>query len=314
MELIWIKRFKLYIIYQNIEIPPQETSIFSFSKLKSSVISVIIPTYNRAGFLEHAMRSVFDQTMPCGELIIVDDGSTDETRHCVDRLSAQAPIPVIFIYQKNRGAAAARNTGIRAARGELISFLDSDDRFVPEKLAIQSRAMGEHPQYLISHTREIWYRHGTILNQKNKHRPSHGKIFEACLKMCVVGMSTILARRELFTRYGMFDESLPCCEDYDLWLRVSAAERFLLIDRPLTLKDGGRRDQLSVIHRMGMDRYRIKAIAHLLDQASLTRRQHRLALAELQRKCGIYGKGCVKHGREEEGGRYLNLPLKYCEL
>ncbi len=129
--------------------------------------------------------------------------------------------------------------------------------------------------------------------------------------MCMVGMSTVMVRKELFDRYGMFDESLPCCEDYDFWLRVSVREKFLLLDRPLTLKDGGRRDQLSTIHRLGMDQYRIRSIAGLLDRTPLDAWQYELALAELERKCGIYGNGCIKHGRVAAGRACLDLPLKY---
>ncbi len=275
------------------------------------MISVIIPAYNRALFLEQSIRSVVAQTRACGELIVVDDGSTDDTRLRVAGFAAQTAIPLLYIHQDNQGAAAARNTGIKAAHGELLAFLDSDDRFVPAKLALQFKAMRDEPQYLISHTRETWYRRGQILRQKKKHQPLHGEIFKDCLKMCMVGMSTVMVRKELFERYGMFDESLPCCEDYDFWLRVSVREKFLLLDRPLTLKDGGRRDQLSTIHRLGMDQYRIRSLVRLLDSAPLDGRQYELAVAELARKCGIYGNGCIKHGRVAKGRACLDLPLKY---
>lgn len=277
----------------------------------SGVISVIIPTYNRALFIERSIRSVAEQTRACGELIVVDDGSTDDTRLRVAACAAQTDIPVRYIHQDNQGAAAARNTGIKAARGDLLAFLDSDDRFVPEKLARQFEAMRDEPQYLVSHTRETWYRHGRILRQKKKHQPPYGEIFKACLKMCMVGMSTVMVRKELFDRYGMFDESLPCCEDYDFWLRVSAHEKFLLLDRPLTLKDGGRRDQLSAIYRLGMDQYRIRSLVLLLDRTPLAAWQYELAVAELERKCEIYGNGCIKHGRLAAGRACLDLPLKY---
>jgi len=130
------------------------------------VISVIIPAYNRALFLEQSIRSVVAQTRACGELIVVDDGSTDDTRLRVAGFAAQTAIPLLYIHQDNQGAAAARNTGIKAAHGELLAFLDSDDRFVPAKLALQFKAMRDEPQYLISHTRETWYRRGQILRQK----------------------------------------------------------------------------------------------------------------------------------------------------
>ncbi|MCW5210745.1 glycosyltransferase family 2 protein, partial [Desulfobulbus sp. N3] len=159
--------------------------------------------------------------------------------------------------------------------------------------------------------RELWYRQGMQVNQKKKHAPPHGEIFNRALQMCVVGMSTVMVRRELFTRYGLFAEDMLCCEDYDLWLRVSRKEKFLLVDEALTLKNGGRADQLSVIHRLGMDTWRIRSLCRLLERAQLSSEQHAQALAELERKCIIYGKGCIKHGRSEEGQRYLVLPEQF---
>jgi glycosyltransferase involved in cell wall biosynthesis len=275
------------------------------------LITAIIPTYNRAARLERAIASVIAQSQPCDELIVVDDGSTDATSSLVERLAASATIPIRLLRQENRGAAAARNYGIRMAKGRLLAFLDSDDWWQPHKLALQTAAMQAHPHILISHTREIWFRHGQQVNQKKKHDPPAGDIFAASLPMCVVGMSTVMARRELFDRYGMFAESLPCCEDYDLWLRVGSRESFLLVPEALTGKNGGRPDQLSAIHRLGMDVYRIQALCRLIDAGGLSADQRRAAIDELMRKCHIYGQGCIKHGRAEEGQGYLDLAARY---
>ncbi|ADW17268.1 glycosyl transferase family 2 [Desulfobulbus propionicus DSM 2032] len=275
------------------------------------LISVIIPTYNRAWCLERAIGSVLAQQRACTELIVVDDGSTDDTAALVARLASDAPIPIRLLVQDNRGAAAARNLGISQARGALLAFLDADDWWLPRKLALQAAAMEAAPETLVSHTREIWFRHGQRVNQKKKHDPPHGDIFAASLGMCVVGMSTVMVRRQLFDRYGLFDATLPCCEDYDLWLRVGCREAFFLVPESLTGKDGGRPDQLSVIHRMGMDRYRIRSLDTLIASGVLTPAQHRAAVAELARKCTIYGQGCIKHGRPEEGRRYLELADRY---
>ena len=275
------------------------------------MISVILPTYNRTAYLERAIGSVLAQRQGCGELIVVDDGSTDDTCALVERLAAAAAVPIRLIRQANRGAAAARNLGIRRARGNLLAFLDSDDWWLPDKLAVQAAAMTARPEVLISHTREIWFRRGQRVNQKKKHDPPAGDIFAASLGMCVVGMSTVMARPELFARYGLFDEALPCCEDYDLWLRVGCKEPFLLVPEPLTGKDGGRPDQLSVIHRLGMDVFRIRSLCNLLEADVLDSDQRHRAVAELARKCLIYGQGCIKHGRPGEGGRYLALAQYY---
>ncbi|NLX18900.1 MAG: glycosyltransferase family 2 protein [Desulfobulbus sp.] len=279
--------------------------------IASMLITVVIPTYNRAGYLERAIGSVLSQSFSCSELIVVDDGSTDDTAGLVSRLAADARVPLRFFRQENQGAASARNLGITMARNRLIAFLDSDDWWLPEKLAVQAAAMRNAPHILISHTKEIWFRCGQRVNQKKKHDPPHGDIFFRSLMMCVVGMSTVLVRREFFDRYGLFDESLPCCEDYDLWLRAGSREPFLLVPAALTCKNGGRSDQLSKIHSVGMDVFRIRSLCRLLQSGVLTADQRAAAVLELIRKCHIYGRGCIKHGRVEEGQRYLDLAAFY---
>lgn len=270
-------------------------------------VSVIIPTYNRAVFLARAIDSVLSQSYPNFELIVVDDGSTDETQ----ALLASYGENLTVLRQENRGPASARNVGIRAARHPLLAFLDSDDQFTPDKLAQQVAAMEAQPDLLISHTQETWFRNGRHLNQKKRHAKEGGDIFARSLQLCVVGMSTVMARRELFDRIGLFDESFPCCEDYELWLRASIRHHFLLVDMPLTIKHGGREDQVSVQFGVGMDRFRIRALENLLVDVSLTPDHLRLAREELVRKAGIYGNGCFKHGQNEEGKRCLALVSKY---
>ncbi len=275
------------------------------------MISIVIPTYNRAYCLGRAIESVMAQTKQPDELIIVDDGSTDDTHEIVKQLTPKATFPIHLLRTTNKGAAAARNVGIRYASGDILCFLDSDDWWDKQKIEMQLEKMLGNPDTIISHTKEVWFRKGKRVNQKKKHTPGNGFIFSACLKMCVVGMSTVMVKRDFFDRYGLFDESLPCCEDYDLWLRAAHEQPFLLVDHALTLKEGGRADQLSVLHRMGMDRYRIQSLCNLLERDALSDKQYQKTLVELRRKCTIYGKGCIKHGREKEGRRYLSLQEKY---
>jgi glycosyltransferase involved in cell wall biosynthesis len=267
-------------------------------------VSVIIPTYNRAKRLRKAVDSVLAQSHQDFELIVVDDGSDDNTAELIENHSSD----IVYIRQENRGPAAARNRGIEKARYNLLAFLDSDDWFAENKLKIQIEAMRQKPSYLISHTDEIWYRNGRILNQKLKHKKYSDDIFAQSLELCAVGMSTVMIRKEVFERYGFFDEEYPCCEDYEFWLRISAEEKFLLVEKPLTLKDGGRADQVSTIYRTGMDKFRIQAIMKILASGRLTEDRIGIARRELARKCRIYGTGCIKHGRAEEGKYYLNLP------
>ncbi len=269
-------------------------------------ISVVIPVYNREKFIGNAIQSVLEQTMKPAEIIVVDDGSEDFTSTVVmEKMRENCSIR--YIYQKNMGPSAARNTGIKAAEGEYIAFLDSDDEWNRKKLEIQGNKLAANPGSLISHTGERWLRRGEHLNQKKKHAPGDGDIFHRCLSMCVVGMSTVMAHRSLFDKYGYFDEKLRCCEDYDLWLRVSLKEVFLLVDQPLTTKNGGRQDQVSFKYRVGMDRFRIYALEKLIKAGNITCHgdKKEAITKEFIKKCTLYGNGCLKHGKTEEGRRYL---------
>lgn len=270
---------------------------------KMSSVSVIIPCWNRAAFLDKAIASVLGQSYADFELLVVDDGSSDNTPTLLAGYGAKIKV----IWQARGGPSAARNAGIRQARGEFIAFLDSDDWWHRDKLAEQVKAMRAAPSYMISHTDEIWYRRGVLLPQKKKHLRPHGHIFANCLPICCVGMSTVMVRRDFFSQVGLFAEDLPCCEDYDLWLRAAVRLPFLKIDKALTCKEGGRDDQVSQHYRQGMDRFRIKAMGKLWSDPYLTTSQRQLLLAELSRKCRIYGNGCRKHGKEDEARYYLNF-------
>ncbi len=272
-------------------------------------VSVIIPTYNRAKYLQRAMLSVCLQKNFKGEIIIVDDGSTDSTKEVVEGMKCS--FPIIYRYIENCGPAGARNFGVELSSYQFLAFLDSDDHWKKNKLTKQLSLMEQNPIYNICHTGEKWLRKGEHLNQKNIHIPRHGDIFDHCLRLCAVGMSTVLMKRWLFEEVGGFDVSLPCCEDYDLWLRISCKYPFLLVPDPLTIKEGGRADQVSSKHRIGMDKYRIYAILKLLDEKVLNHEQHSKAIIMLNKKCQVYGKGCIKHGRIDEGEYYLGVADKY---
>lgn len=270
-------------------------------------ISVIIPTYNRESFLEHALESVYGQTRPCDEIIVIDDGSIDHTKDCVKMYSDRLSIPVRYHYQKNKGPAAARNRGVAMAEFSHLAFLDSDDHWQKNKLELQYAAFMKEPKMMISHTKERWFRRGIHLNQKKNHQPMNGDIFKQCLKLCAVGMSTVMVKKELFTHIGLFNETMRCCEDYDFWLRVSSRYQFMLLNKPLTIKEGGREDQVSYQYRVGMDKLRIGAILNILKEQVLSIAQTKWALEELHKKCMVYGRGCVKHRRPKEGKKYIQV-------
>ncbi len=265
--------------------------------------SVIIPTYNRFNFLKTAIDSVLRQTYNNFQLTVIDDGSKDGTDKLIHTYKDSR---LKYIYQDNLGVSSARNRGISESTGEYIAFLDSDDRWVPEKLEEIENATKEHPGYFVYHTQEKWFRNGKHLNHMKKHFKQNGYIFDGCLKLCKVSISTAVVKRELFKTIGVFDENMPVCEDYDFWLRVSVKYPVYLIDKTLTLKEGGHAGQLSGKYR-GMDRFRIKSICKLMDTGNLDEEKTSRAFEELKRKCKIYANGCYKRGKKQEGDRYINI-------
>ncbi|MCG6899247.1 MAG: glycosyltransferase [Gammaproteobacteria bacterium] len=270
-------------------------------------ISVIIPTWNRARRLARALQSVFAQRLLPAEVIVVDDGSTDDTHRLVHRQFPEAR----YLYQPHNGVSSARNTGIHAATGDWIALLDSDDRWQPEKLALQAQSVQAHPEYKICHCDEIWIRNGLRVNPMKKHAKRGGNIFRHCLPLCVISPSAVMIQRDLFAEVGLFDERLPACEDYDLWLRICARYPVLYIDKPLLIKEGGHSDQLSR-HHWGMDRFRIHALEKILASNTLDAANHAAALATLMEKLAIVIKGAVKHGNHELLESYREKQQRYC--
>ncbi|MBA4393605.1 MAG: glycosyl transferase [Desulfobacca sp.] len=268
----------------------------------SPLVSIVIPTCNRASLLLEAIDSVFNQTFEDFELIIIDDGSTDETAATLGKISR----PFLYRFQENQGVSSARNHGLLLAQGKWIAFLDSDDLWLPKKLETQLEFFSQNPGALLCQTEEIWIRNGRRVNPQKKHQKFSGDIFAPSLKLCLVSPSAVMIRRDLFDRVGSFDEALPACEDYDLWLRISSQFPIYLINQPMVIKRGGHPDQLS---RMtpALDRFRIQALIKLLHSGTLTARQYTKAFQELETKCRIYGQGCLKRGKAEEGQTTLDL-------
>jgi glycosyltransferase involved in cell wall biosynthesis len=269
--------------------------------VKSPQVSVVIPTFNRAWCLREALDSVLAQDFRGFELIVVDDGSTDDTPQMLGAYGES----IRLLRQENRGVSAARNAGVAAAQGDLIAFLDSDDIWLPGKLARQVEFFRRHPEALICQTEERWVKNGRRVNPGRRHRKRGGMIFEPSLELCLVSPSAVMLRRELLSRVGLFDERLPACEDYDLWLRVSCRFPIELIETPLIIKRGGHADQLS--RAWGLDKYRVESIAKLISSGILPPDPHRAAAAVLKRKCRVYAVGCRKRGRNAEADHYERL-------
>lgn len=274
------------------------------------LVSVVIPTFNRRDFLTDALDSVLAQTYPRTEVMVIDDGSTDGTGA---RVTERFPA-VRYQWQENRGPSAARNHGCRLAQGEWVAFLDSDDRWQPRKLERQMGFLLENPRYEACYTDEIWIRRGVRVNPRNIHRKYSGWIFPHALPLCTISPSSILLKRSLLQSLapgpgdGPFDESLPVCEDYDLWLRLCARHPVYFLEEKLIVKQGGHADQLST-RDWGNDRYRVRALRKVVEDRSswFSDGQKNLAAGELAAKCRVLAQGFHKRGKTAEAALYTDL-------
>jgi GT2 family glycosyltransferase len=271
----------------------------------SPVVSVIIPTFNRWPLVGEALESVFAQSYSDFELIVVDDGSTDDTQQELAKFRSR-----LRLFVKARGGvAAARNFGVSRAAGRYVAFLDSDDLWRPKKLEMQTAFMEKDPAVQICQTEEIWLRHGVRVNPRSRHQKPSGDIFIASLQLCLVSPSAVMMTKELFWRFGGFDERFPVCEDYDLWLRIAVEHRVPLIASPLTIKRGGHADQLSR-STWAIDRYRVAALQKLL-RSNLQGTRRARALAVLRSKVAILAQGARKRGKEQEANEYEAMTAEF---
>ena len=268
-------------------------------------VGVVVPTFNRAHTLGRALESVLAQTLRPRQIVVVDDGSTDATAE----LLAKYP-DVICLRQENRGVSAARNLGIRHCGCDWIALLDSDDEWLPEKLRGQFEALADNPGHRLIHCDEIWIRNGRRVNPADRHRKRGGWIFEYCLPLCVVSPSAAVIEKSLLEEAGGFNERLPACEDYDLWLRICSRFPVLYVDRPLLRKYGGHDDQLSRRH-WGMDRFRVQALRDLLAAGNLSVSDRQAALASLRDKCRILTSGARKRGNSDIVTQYEDLLAQF---
>ena len=263
-------------------------------------ISVIIPTYNRCDLLKRAINSVIKQTITPKEIIIVDNGSTDQTYQMVSSLFPE----INYFIEKKRGVSAARNKGILESKSKWIAFLDSDDAWKPTKLEKQMEfSIFNQDKYRIIHTDETWYRNKKFLNQLKKHKKSGGNIFKNSLQLCCISPSSVVLKKQIFEEYGLFDENLEVCEDYDMWIRITSKEEVGFLDSPLVLKYGGHSDQLSKKF-WGMDRFRIKSLEKNLKNEHFSKSQKINVLDTLIEKLTIVSGGALKRGNKEIFKKY----------
>ena len=187
---------------------------------------------------------------------------------------------------------------LKNAKYSWIAFLDSDDAWHKKKLKTQMDSIiQENNAYRLIHTDETWFRNGEHINQMKKHKKDGGDIFKKCLDLCCISPSSVLVKKEVFDDLGYFDESLPACEDYDMWLRITSNEPVYFINELLTIKNGGHKDQLSKKY-WGLDRFRVQSLEKIIFQNILNDNQKGLAYGVLIKKLKILINGAKKRNNQ----------------
>ena len=269
-------------------------------------VSAVIPTHNRLHLLRRALYSVQAQTLPPLETIVIDDGSTDRSH---ESLATEFP-NVQWIRQSNHGVSHARNQGIKQAKGEWIALLDSDDAWHPSKLEEQNQFLQQNLGLLFCHTDEAWIRRGKSVSHPAYLNKSNQDIFLKSLARCIICPSSVVIHQKIFEKIGFFDEELPVCEDYDLWLRLVLQYEIGYLDRKLVTKHGGHSDQLSTTY-WGMDRFRVQSLQKLLDNPNLKSSLIPLIFQTLIQKLDILNKGFSKRDKQLEAKEFNQLKQFY---
>lgn len=274
----------------------------------SALVSVILPVHNRKDLIKRALKSVIDQIFTDFEIIVVDDCSTDGMTEdeivLLDKRIRYHRLPF------HCGVSKARNDGVRISKGKWIAFIDSDDEWLKQKLKKQIQWTRSHEEFEIVQTKEIWIRNGKRVNTPKTHEKFEGDLFYAGLDRCMITPSSVLLTRSLFDRAGGFNESLPACEDYDLWLRICRNHPVGLIDEYLLIRYGGHSDQLSA-NVMGLDRFRIRTILGLLERNQLHESQKLVAITTLKQKATVVANGYLKRGNPELYERFISIVKRF---
>ncbi len=250
-------------------------------------ISTVIPCFNRADYLPIAINSVKNQTYHIDEIIIIDDGSTDNTQDILNKIDG-----IKVIKTKNLGVSHARNIGIKESKNDLIAFLDSDDVWTQDKIEKQVNFHKKNFDILFSHTGERWIRDGNRVKYPKSLKKPQGDCFLQNISTCKIATSSVLMRKSIFDDIGYFDEKLKVCEDYDLWLRVTQRYTIGLIDEELIVKNAGHKQLSASI--FAIDRYHIYSLQKFLNSEFTDE-----AKQEIIRKCYILIKGAQKHQNQE---------------
>lgn len=283
---------------RNLELFREEIKkLFSSLELnpKAVKITAVVPVYNRSHTIKRAIDSVLSQSCLPEEVIVVDDCSIDNTGEI---LKGYGDKITIIRMPENSGPSAARNAGTRHARTEWIAFLDSDDCWEKDKLKGQIEYLNQYPFYQIMQSEEKWIRNGKRVNPCKHHKKPSGWIWKPSLERCLVSPSSALIKKSLLNQYGNFDEGLPVCEDYDLWLKISRHHPVGLDPNWSVIKYGGHDDQLS--HQFpAMDRFRVKSLFNALADEPLPLCREKL-IEIIAKKLDILITGYEKRERTED--------------
>jgi glycosyltransferase involved in cell wall biosynthesis len=268
-------------------------------------VSVVIPTYNRAHLIPRAIQSVLNQTYQDLEIVVVDDGSTDNTEELIKNFKDER---IRYILNsKNKGASAARNTGIKASNGNYIAFQDSDDEWFPDKLEQQMEVFRDAPPeigvvysglYRIEADKKIYL-------PSNRFTQKEGNIHNELLKGNFVGTPTVLIKKECFENTKYFDESLLAYEEWELWIEISKHYLFKYINKPL-LRAYSTPNSVNLNQNNTLKAHEIIIKKHL-DDFSKNKRilsEHYFSL----------GTGLCSNGDFENGRNYLIKSIKVHSL
>jgi len=242
-----------------------------------------------------AINCVLNQTYNIDEIIVVDDGSTDNTQDILEKIHG-----IKVIRTENLGVSHARNIGIKKARNSWLAFLDSDDIWLKDKTEKQVLLHNKDENLMFSHTNERWIRDGKKIKYPKSLKKPEGECFLQNISTCKIAASSVLINKKVFNAVGLFDESMSVCEDYDMWLRILYDYQIALIDDVGIIKRAGHPQLSSRI--FAIDRYHIKTLQRFVDT-----KYSKQVKDEIIRKCNILIKGAKKHNNQEVLKQYLKV-------
>jgi glycosyltransferase involved in cell wall biosynthesis len=266
--------------------------------MSKNTISVIIPTFNRKDTLFEAINSVFDQTLLPDEVIVIDCGSKDGTKEAIYKYHK----PIRFLETKFSGASAQRNIGISEAKGSYIAFLDDDDIWHPEKLKIQMEFLKQHPEISMASTGNI--RFGSDIKTQ-RHSWIKGDLYKKLFMKSFISTPTVVVKRDVFDKIGVFNENYKRAEDYDLWLRVSRCFHLAHTKIPLTWVRKSK-NRLSN-NKIDLRKSAIKVIQENYDPEKISTKELNKRISGIEISLG---RRYIKSGKRQEGKKQFLSAIK----